>query len=281
MLKVLQPGIFTSIQDLGRFGYMKYGVPVSGVMDRFSATKANLLLNNHPNCSIIECTQSGPKLLFKKPTKIAIYGADMSATINDVPATLNTTITIKAGDILKFGKLTYGYRTYVAVKDGFQTEEVLRSQSFYKPITKSSVLLKDEEIAYKACSNSKEKPNSSISIDRQHFSNSNIEVYKGPEYELLNKLQRDFLFSTNFHVAMNNRMAYQLKELLSNNLPSIFTSSILPGTIQFTPSGKLIILMRDAQTTGGYPRILNLTENAINQLSQKRLGDVIRFQLIA
>ena len=75
-------------------------------------------------------------------------------------------------------------------------------------------------------------------------------------------------------------MAYQLKELFKNDLKSIITSPVLPGTVQLTPSGNLIILMRDCQTTGGYPRILQLNEAALNVLSQKYSGQKIQFQLL-
>ncbi len=74
-------------------------------------------------------------------------------------------------------------------------------------------------------------------------------------------------------------MAYQLEETLEHSLPSILTSPVLPGTVQLTPSGQLIILMRDCQTTGGYPRVLQLIEAAINLLSQKKFGDAFCFTL--
>ena len=75
-------------------------------------------------------------------------------------------------------------------------------------------------------------------------------------------------------------MAYQLQESLENSLEPILTSGVLPGTVQLTPSGKLIILMRDCQTTGGYPRVLQLKESAINILAQKYTGQQIRFKLV-
>ena len=77
----------------------------------------------------------------------------------------------------------------------------------------------------------------------------------------------------------NNRMAYQILPVLKNSLESILTSPVLPGTVQLTPSGQLIILMRDCQTTGGYPRILQLTERSINILSQKTTNSVVKFSL--
>jgi allophanate hydrolase subunit 2 len=105
-----------------------------------------------------------------------------------------------------------------------------------------------------------------------------IDVLKGPEFEMLSKTQKDALFSKPFIVSKNNnRMAYQLTETLSNNLDSIITSSVLPGTVQLTPSGKLIVLMRDCQTTGGYPRILQLKESSINVLAQKFADSEISF----
>jgi len=277
MLKVLKAGLYTSIQDLGRCGFMKYGVPISGAMDQYAATKANLLLNNKPNFAVIECTQIGPKLLFNQATQIAICGANITANINQHKVSLNSLINIEVGDILNFGALIYGYRTYIAVKGGFETEQILESNSYYQPITNNNILVKDDEIAYKAYASITEKSNSAIAVNVKHFSNQIIQVHKGPEFDLLDKEQQDFLLSANFHIAINNRMAYQLKEQLANSLPSILTSAILPGTVQLTPLGKIIILMRDAQTTGGYPRILNLPENSINTLSQKKLGDVVKF----
>jgi len=279
MLKVLKLGLYTSIQDLGRWGFMKYGVPVSGAMDQLSAVKANLLLNNNNNCALIECTQQGPKLLFTKTTQIAICGADMSAQINAIDAPLNTLLNIKANDILHFRKLKYGYRTYIAVKGGFQNSTVLGSRSYFQPLTKSNVFLKDELIEYDTINDFPPASTSSIAVNEKHFNNRLIQVTKGPEFELLNKQAQAYLLNTDFTIGINNRMAYQLKELLPNKMPSILTSAILPGTVQLTPSGKILILMRDAQTNGGYPRIFNLSEAAINQLSQKRLADVVQFEL--
>jgi len=95
------------------------------------------------------------------------------------------------------------------------------------------------------------------------------------------KKQREFLFSEKFEIdTLNNRMGYQLK----NKFPpiknsEIITSTIIPGTVQLTPSGKLIIMMRDCPTTGGYPRILQLTDMAINQLAQKKTNDYFKFAL--
>jgi allophanate hydrolase subunit 2 len=106
-------------------------------------------------------------------------------------------------------------------------------------------------------------------------------VTKGPEYHNLSKEQKELIFSKIIEIdSMNNRMGYQLKsQVLPTNKSEIITSSIIPGTVQLTPSGELIILMRDCQTTGGYSRILQLTDMAINQMAQKKSGDKFKFVL--
>ena len=112
------------------------------------------------------------------------------------------------------------------------------------------------------------------------FGLNDIEVLKGPEFELLTKKQQKQLLSNKFTISKdNNRMAYQLVEILANNIKPIITSLVLPGTVQLTPSGKLIVLMRDCQTTGGYPRVLQLKEYSIDVLSQKLAGKNIHFVL--
>jgi len=280
MLKVLQTGLYTSIQDLGRRGYRKYGVPLSGVMDMHAANQANLLLNNKASCAVLECTQTGPTLLFTLSTQIALCGAQMNAQLNKQPVALNKILSVKANDILSFGKLKLGMRCYIAVKDGFKTPLVLNSRSFYKPITAQQTLVAKQGIEYAAFDEPVNPGFATLSINRLSFEDTSIEVFKGPEFDLLNATQINFLKNTAFHIGINNRMAYQLRETINHKLPAVLTSAVLPGTVQLTPSGKLIILMRDAQTTGGYPRVLQLTQNAVNRLAQKKLNDKVVFSIL-
>ncbi len=280
MLKVVQTGLYTSVQDLGRLGYRKYGVPLSGVMDAYAARQANLLLNNAENCAVLECTQTGPTLLFTQPSQIAICGADMNARLNKGAVALNKTLRIQANDVLSFGKLEYGMRCYIAIKHGFKTPLVLNSRSYYKPITIQQTISSDQLILYNVFDEPLHANYVKLSINRTHFKQSLIEVQPGPEFDLLPTNQQVMLLNTTFHIGINNRMAYQLEERFPNTLASILTSAVLPGTVQLTPSGKLIILMRDAQTTGGYPRVLQLTETAINRLAQKKLNNEIQFKLV-
>jgi len=125
------------------------------------------------------------------------------------------------------------------------------------------------------------KKHAKIKAMSSYIESNIIKVYKGPEFDNLSNINIDFLFSKSYKISKDsNRMAYQLDEKLENNLKSILTSLVMPGTIQLTPDGQLIILMRDCQTTGGYPRILQLSEKSINILAQKRLGEFVQFELI-
>jgi biotin-dependent carboxylase-like uncharacterized protein len=281
VVKVVKAGFYSTIQDLGRNGFEKYGIPISGAMDMHSAQMANALLNNNKNAALLELTMTGPELLFNKDTFICVEGAYMNPKLNQKPIMQNHVIYVNTGDILTFGKLELGFRTYLAVSGGFKTEMVMNSRSMYHHITKQIKIDCGDELQISTPSIIAEQTHSAIKINSDYFTSKEIKVFKGPEFELLSKKQRELLFSRDFTISKdNNRMAYQLNELIENNLHSIITSLVLPGTIQLTPSGNLIVLMRDCQTTGGYPRVLQLIEASINVLSQKFTSSKIHFNLI-
>ena len=281
MLRVLKQGVYTSIQDLGRFHYRSYGVPVAGAMDHQAAKLANLLIGNNENDAVLEITLNGTFELTRE-TVLCIAGADLNATLNDEPILCNTPVKVNANSILRCVTPNYGLRAYVAVKDGFLNKPVLGSRSFFKEITKKYVLNVADEIFYEPYATTKNLSFSHVKVNHEYIDNQMLEVYQGPEYNLLSKHQRQFLEQNEFTISQaNSRMGYKLNELLTNELKSMLTSSMLPGTVQLTPSGTLIILMRDCGVTGGYPRILQLTDDAINTLAQKSTNDAFRFKLLA
>jgi len=280
MIKVIKAGFYDTIQDLGRLGYQNYGVPISGVMDMYSAKQANAILNNNLNDAVLEITIIGPKLQFSADTTICITGADISPKINSKDVKNNHIINVKKGDVLTFERLNYGIRCYLAVSGGLQSQLIFGSRSMYKNITYTEKLKVNDELQILEPANTFRKTNSTIKINTYHFSDKVIEVSKGPEFDLLTKQQKEILFSKEFLISKdNNRMAFQLQDVLENNLKPIITSLVLPGTVQLTPSGKLIILMKDCQTTGGYPRILQLKESSINIMAQKSTNHKIYFRL--
>jgi biotin-dependent carboxylase-like uncharacterized protein len=281
MIRVISAGIYTTVQDLGRQGYGHLGVPISGVMDSYSAKLANHLLGNNEDESVLEITLGNVILLFENKLFIVISGADSQPLINDSKVNMNRVLEVNTGDVLKLGKPMFGVRTYVAVKGGFQTKEVLGSKSWFKNVTEQFLVKKGDILPISLQKSFKTLKNASVRVNKEHFIAKFIEAYKGPEYDLLTEKQQNELKNTVFTISKdNNRMGYRLIETVENELGSMLTSSVLPGTVQLTPSGTLIVLMRDCQVTGGYPRVLQLTENAIDRLSQKSTNDTFQFKLV-
>ncbi len=280
MIKVLTSKFGVSVQDLGRTGFRNMGVPVSGAMDHYSAKLANLLVNNEEDLAVLEITFGGCKLLFESDCVISITGADFSATIDNIKVKHNSILYCQKGATLSFGKRVFGTRTYIAVQKGFQTEIALKSKSNYNGITLLSTISKRATLPIIPIKKINIKGCASVKVNMDHFDSRIIECYKGPEFDLLSEMQKQQLLDTRFSISSNNsRMGYQLNELVTNDFSSMLTSAVLPGTLQLTPSGKLIVLMRDCQVTGGYPRVLQLSENAIDRLGQKTTGDRIHFVL--
>jgi len=280
MLNVIKAGFFTTLQDQGRFLFRNMGVPVSGVMDTMAVSKINALLENDDNDAVLEITMTGPVLSFEEPTFIALGGAEMAVFLNNLPIRNYRVYQIKKGDVLSYGKLENGIRNYLGVKGGFTTEPILGSRSFYKPVTQHNSVKDHTSLPYGICKDFKPKI-TELKVDASIIEAKVLKVYKGPEFQQLHPNQLEQLFYTEFSVAKeNNRMAYQVNETIEGHQVSMLTSATLPGTVQLTPAGKLIILMKDGQTTGGYPRILQLSDEAIAVLSQKKSGDHFAFKLI-
>ncbi len=279
-IEVLQPGLFSTIQDFGRRGFQQFGVPVSGVMDRYALKNANIILQNKIDAAVMEITQMGPKLKFAAATKIAISGAYLSPKLNGENIDNNEVIKINPGDELAFGQPKLGIRSYLAISGGFQVSQVLKSRSWYDGLTDFDRLEKGMKLNYKATQDEVEETFSSVKFDPDYLKSEIIPVYPGPEYDQLPEYLKLHLQESSFGIDRNsNRMAIQLSERLENELKPIITGPVLPGTVQFTPAGKLIVLMRDCQTTGGYPRVLQLSEDGINAIAQKQAGDKVKMVL--
>ena len=279
MIKVLKEGLFTTIQDIGRFGYKNIGVPVSGSMDQTSAKLANLLLGNDESSAVLEMTLVGPTLEFMNDTYISITGADMNPSLNKQKVLQNKPLFVNKGDILYLSHSSNGMRAYLGIKGGFNSEKKLGSKSFYRGITKREKLIKNDKIKFAKVTSSPMKMNKSINDFKINRKNK-INVFKGPEFDLLDSNSKDIIFNTDFTIGVNNRMGYNLVEPIENSISSIISSPVMPGTVQLTPSGRLIILCRDCQTSGGYPRVLQLDKSSMDSLSQKTIGETIKLKLV-
>ena len=276
MIKFISKGLYTTIQDDGRFGYRNIGVPSSGYMDRESAQTANLIIDNPVNNPVIEATLIGPTIKFEKSTFICITGSDFNPMLNESRISLYTPVKVNKGDILKINNSSFGSRCYISIKGDIKVDKVLGSKSYYPQISDSSIIEKGDEFKFET---NNSEPNYKL-INQKFELNKNLKVFKGPEFNSLNKGSINKIIDQEFSIGINNRMAYNLKEKIQAGTSSIISSPVIPGTVQLTPSGQMIILHRDCQTTGGYPRILQLDEKSLNNLAQLRIGDKIKFEIV-
>lgn len=275
-MTIIKSGFYCSIQDLGRIDYRHLGVPHSGVMDEVSAVYANDCLENEKSSAVIEIIAVGGTYIFSEPTFICITGAKTTVKLNSIAIEQYESIKIQTGDQLEIGAAVDGNFIYIGIAGGFEVPEVLESRSYFKGITKQQ-LTKGDTISYQS---KKSFTKSGVKLSKPTGS-SVLKCFTGPEFHLLNRVQQEQLLSSSFTISKNwNRMAFQLNEKIDNLLLQLKSSPVLPGTVQLTPSGQLIILMKDAQTTGGYPRILQLDKASISILSQKRKGTSIDFLIL-
>lgn len=267
------------MQDLGRNGVSHLGIPIGGAMDRRAAICANRLLNNDDNTALIECTVLGPEIRFLSATIIAITGAVVQPFISDTAVNMYENISVHAGDRLRFGRIVSGARYYIAVAGGLATPQIQGSQSACITSGISSLLqagdrvMIGEHLAAKSTIPALDQLKTKV-----------VSAYKGPEYDMLCRYQdrlQEKLSTALKVMPESNRMAVRAAHDmdLSHHL-SILSSATIPGTVQLTPAGDLIFLMRDCQTTGGYPRLLQLTERSISQLAQLKAGDRFSVEVI-
>lgn len=285
-VKVIKAGMFTLIQDLGRGGYQQFGIPVGGAMDRQSARLANQLVGNPENTPVLEITIMGPTLEFSSNCQIAITGADISPKLNQQEIPNFQTIDIAEKSILTFGRLRQGCRAYLAIGGDWQVHRFLGSCSLLSKqkeiFPKGSLLQKGDEL----CIQSSEKtPIQKVENPYQDrlLNPIIIRVLPAPEFDWFSRKAIASFFSQDFQISPDsNRMGYRLlgKNIEWNTSKELISSGIILGTVQVTAEGQPIILLADAQTTGGYPRLVNVISIDLDILAQTKPGDWIRFQLL-
>ncbi len=275
-LTVIESGICTTIQDRGRWDYRDSGVAVSGAMDLEASSFINRLLNNHLNDAVLEMTLRGATLLCNHPTYIAVTGIRIA--INGESVSCDVPHKIGLGDKIELGNTMNGNYGYLAIKDGFQSELVLESRSMMKAVTTASQVHKGDQLTFKEIDKDIKIQTLKNPIPEQQ---KVLKAHPGPEWNLLDRSTQEQLLTHDFKLgAQCNRMAFRAVTQIHNPLKPIASSPVLPGTVQWTPDGELLILMRDAQTTGGYPRILQLTVASVNKLVQMGQKDIFSVVII-
>jgi biotin-dependent carboxylase-like uncharacterized protein len=281
VFRIIKPGIYCAFQDLGRFGYRHLGVPWSGAMDRLSYLYVNQKLGNHITEPLIEIMGQGFTIEVLENVSVFWAGAECVIEING--HTINNPdkpINLKSGQILALSKQDQGNWTYLGISPGFHIEQVMGSASTMKG-THLTTFQKLDIIWQKASHDDNDGHHGL----RHHALEAHvtIKVFRGPEFSWLKSEDIGQIIHSSFFISKDiSRMGYRLlgPNIFLESHRECITSSVLPGTIQLLPSGQMIVLMRECQTTGGYPRILQLDEYSISKLAQKRSGESITFDLV-
>lgn len=276
IFRVIEPGIYSSVQDGGRRGYRRYGMPLSGPMDPYAYAILNSILGNRENSAAVEVTGSWFSGEFLKDCRFAICGADPGATLDDITIPVNEVICAKSKSILKFHGMKSGIRTYIGVAGGFEGNVFLGSTSMPR-----GMRLGSGDILCSA------GPAGNPGIVEHDFSyikadgKYNVKVREGPDSDLFGKRIAKEFIKDSFKVSLHlDRMGIRLepKEYLSGLSDGIVTKPVFPGCIQVTGSGMPVIIMNDGQTSGGYPVIAVIQKEDLRIIGQLKAGDLLSFK---
>ncbi|MFC4557566.1 biotin-dependent carboxyltransferase family protein [Virgibacillus kekensis] len=284
IFNVIKPGALTTFQDLGRTGYQKYGVPVSGAMDKYALQVANILVGNPRDSVCLEVTLMGPTLeaTAEHPITLAITGAGLKPMLNKQPIDMWKTFRMKRGDRLSFGGHVTGVRAYIAVAGGFDAPSFFKSQSADVNSGFGHALKENDDIyGYPA------EAASGVGLTTPPTYEKSIEVsvVEGPHSDMFTDEGRAKFFNTVHTVEANsNRMGYRLNSVKIEQKPGstdIWSDAVPFGGIQIPNNGSPIILMADRQTTGGYPRIGTVISSDLPKVAQLVPKGEIRFKPIS
>jgi antagonist of KipI len=301
-ITIKKAGLMTTLQDLGRTGFLSHAVPVSGVMDRLSALVANRALGNEDDCALIEFTQSGAAFFTEDDVLLAFSGDGAYLNTGSQRLPSERPLFIPAGTNVNLEHNKSGSRCYLAVAGGWDVPEVLGSRGTYltakiggfkgrclaendrltntgklTPLTQSILdSLKGETINYPGWS-----------IARSLFLPENqkiIRVMPGREFNWFDAASKAKFLSQPYTIGYNsNRMGYHLQGTALKRAieGELLSTAVMPGTVQVTNDGSLILLMADCQTTGGYPRIAQVAAVDMPLCAQLKPGDIINFEEIS
>ena len=288
-MKILSPGPLSTVQDAGRFGYMRTGFSPSGAMDGYSMKLANILVGNLPGEGVIEMTMLGMTLSFDGDAVIALTGADMQPYKNDEedPLPLYTAIQVRKGDVIRMGAAAAGMRGYLAVAGGFDLPFVMGSLSTNLKCGlggyKGRKLQAGDEIplrqtldlgligARKAAPENRYKKEITVRVvlgpQEDYFTDKGIETFLGSRYTVSGQ---------------SDRMGVRLEgnKIENKNGVDIISDGIATGAVQIPASGTPIIMMADRQTTGGYAKIATVISADLKQMAQAAPGTKVRFAAV-
>ena len=285
MLEVKEPGLFTTVQDLGRNGYQAYGMPVAGAMDEYACKMANRLLCNEPGAAVLEMTLLGGSFFFHQACWVAVTGAAMPISLDGKMQSNWSRFFVPAGSELSFGYAEQGCRTYLAVQGGVEVPVILGSRSTYTRGTigglNGRALKTGDVLPLGACDRRLEKPLflpvSYIPIPEER---PLVRVLLGPQAEAFTDQGVAALFSADYEISSEaDRMGYRLEGPVIEHVgkADIISDALCLGAIQVPGHGQPIVMMADRQTTGGYTKIGAVIGADMGKLAQSKPGDQVRF----
>lgn len=300
---VLRPGLLTTIQDAGRWGYQDLGVSVSGPMDHVALRLANALVGNPRDAATLEATWLGPELRMEQETRVAVAGGDLHATLDSADVPLHTPVRCCAGSVLRFGDRRSGARAYVAFDGGIAVPRVLGSRATHAlsglggfggralkagdrvplgdrgadlaiPRADPSVVHRDNRAESLAAASDQQA---------RSASGARLRVLPGPQAEHCGPFALEVLQGTQYTVSpQSDRMGYRLTG--GAPAPGVTSGDMISevafvGGIQVPPSGGPILLMADRQTTGGYPQLAVVITADLPLAGQLGPGDWVEFEV--
>lgn len=286
-LKILDGGLLTTVQDLGRLGYQRYGVSQSGVMDIFSARVANTLVGNSDKEGLLETTLKGGEIEFLRDMVIAITGGDAQAFINETPIKLWRSYRVNAGDKLKLNFCKIGLRNYIAFSGGIDLPEVMGSKSTDLKAKIGGLQGRKLNVGDTLNIFSRELPNLKAlkSEYLPKFSKEiEIRVILGQQYEEFTKDGIKTFFNSEYKVTPeSDRMGIRLAGDKVEHIKGadILSDGITFGAIQIPGNGQPIIMMADRQTIGGYTKIGNVITVDLSILAQAVPGSKVKFKEVS
>ncbi len=289
-LTIVKPGMLTTVQDLGRHGFRHYGVPSGGAVDEVSFVLANLLVGNPPGAAALEMTMLGPTVRFDRPVRVALCGADADAEVAGARLPWWRPVDLPRGAEIRIGALERGARAYLAIDGGITVKSVMGSSATDLRGgfggADGRALSAGAELALGG-------RRTDVAADQMQ----SVPWYVDPRPDLVldgpiaigvlsaadELTEPDALNAAEWNVSVDsNRQALRLVgPPLTLQVPGERVSEpVVPGTVQMPPTGLPIVLLADAQTVGGYPRIGHVQSTDLPRLGQARPGDVLRFHRV-
>ena len=284
---VQAPGLFTTVQDLGREGFGPIGVSPSGAADRISLRIGNRLAGNPEGAAALEMTLVGGAFTFERATVIAVTGADFGPCLNGVTLPMWTSVQIQEGQTITFGSSRSGARAYLCIQGGIAVDPFLGSASTHVLSGlggfEGRALRKGDRLELGAGSCRFQKRSVSPKALETLQPRKTIRVTDGPQSDWFGGSAWKIFTESMFRVTeQSNRMGIRLEGPLIpvDGSREMITEGVSLGAIQVPASGQPIILFIEQQTTGGYPKIANVICADLHSLGQLRPRDAIHFERI-